>query len=626
MQEVGVKNFIQNMLPLFPEIPELDHVIRRQKYCEETQQQKTMRNFDSKYSQREFMIKQTSTYIKQRPVLMNNYQSSLYMDYQLSNMQQSHENPYHVEYGNEKKRPNRNSGIIIKQMIIILFFIQAYTLENLKNVTSKLIKCSSCNLEALKTCALKSYILDDDRESLFQLGKFHLFGFPKNKGDEYLEFCQNYADMTPAYNTTYFDQDIDLAFKYFLKSDLLEAKVYMDFIKKLKGKKSVYNLNLIHGELAGLRIFTKQYRCLKIQQQQKCDDCQLTKYDIYAQLSNETLAEDCMDCNNILLHAFVGLQPIMDDYQYRGPQIDFDEEELIIIQQQAENNDEDALFELATFQYAGNENLGIEPNEQLAQQLFAQLENNPAAQFNLGLIYLKNKEYKKALDIFDKAANNHNFLAYEGLAHMYANGYYVEKDIQRAKVFYGVAASAGSKIAEINIALLQFYEGLHNQAINRLKKVDTIESKWAIISLFIQDDKVNITCSQVLEYALEIMENIGYQQYQYKDDEISQEWAAYIGFRQPLSYLEQFMINIPGAATELANQIDNIELQLELYKIDQNQYPQALYLLSYYYDLLNEKEMAFQYINKLIRLTREKQFDILNLIPAYIWKLKLSLL
>ena len=37
----------------------------------------------------------------------------------------------------------------------------------------------------------------------------------------------------------------------------------MDFIKKLKGKKSVYNLNLMHGELAALRIFTKEYRCLK---------------------------------------------------------------------------------------------------------------------------------------------------------------------------------------------------------------------------------------------------------------------------------------------------------------------------------------------------------------------------
>ena len=77
----------------------------------------------------------------------------------------------------------------------------------------------------------------------------------------------------------------------------------------------------------------------------------------------------------------------------------------------------------------------------------ASLQNLTKADYNLALLYFKNKEYKKAYFLFKKASYNHHEKAYYYLGLMYEYGYWIKINTKLSDKLYKQSAFHGYPIA-----------------------------------------------------------------------------------------------------------------------------------------------------------------------------------
>jgi TPR repeat protein len=94
----------------------------------------------------------------------------------------------------------------------------------------------------------------------------------------------------------------------------------------------------------------------------------------------------------------------------------------------------------------------------------------------IGLKYYNEKQYEKALEYFQLAADNGNAVAQDKLGIMYHKGYGVEKSYQKAVEYYQLSADNGYSNAQINLDNLKSskeyiqYELLEQRKIHELLK------------------------------------------------------------------------------------------------------------------------------------------------------------
>ncbi|MDN5054876.1 tetratricopeptide repeat protein [Aliarcobacter butzleri] len=82
------------------------------------------------------------------------------------------------------------------------------------------------------------------------------------------------------------------------------------------------------------------------------------------------------------------------------------------------------------------------------------IKEDAKSQYELGKIYRKNGEYKKAFEYFQKSANQNNSNAQFNLATMYSHGEGVEKDYQKAIQWYEESANQNNSNAQCNLATM----------------------------------------------------------------------------------------------------------------------------------------------------------------------------
>ena len=92
--------------------------------------------------------------------------------------------------------------------------------------------------------------------------------------------------------------------------------------------------------------------------------------------------------------------------------------------------------------------------------LLAEFENYDA-QYRLGNMYYYgygvNKDYKKAVEWYQKSADQGYKLAQNDLGHMYDQGYGIDKDYKRAIEWYQKSADQGCEDAQYSLGNMYYY-------------------------------------------------------------------------------------------------------------------------------------------------------------------------
>lgn len=86
------------------------------------------------------------------------------------------------------------------------------------------------------------------------------------------------------------------------------------------------------------------------------------------------------------------------------------------------------------------------------------VKDDAVEQFNLGVKYYQNKDYKKAFEYYSKAAEMGDRDAQNSLAVMYANGEGVDKNFVTAFQWYQKSAEQGFRLAQYNLGY-NYYKG-----------------------------------------------------------------------------------------------------------------------------------------------------------------------
>jgi len=120
----------------------------------------------------------------------------------------------------------------------------------------------------------------------------------------------------------------------------------------------------------------------------------------------------------------------------------------------ADKGDSVSQNEIGLDYYYGTRDIKIDKKLGLEYLEMSAKQNNPIALFNIALINQKNKNYKKAIQYYNKAIKNNYGDAYGNLAIMYQNGYGVEKDLDKSIELFTLAHQNGDYLAKRNIAIL----------------------------------------------------------------------------------------------------------------------------------------------------------------------------
>jgi len=81
-------------------------------------------------------------------------------------------------------------------------------------------------------------------------------------------------------------------------------------------------------------------------------------------------------------------------------------------------------------------------------------EYGPKAKYQKGLHYYKDKNYQKALPLFEEAAKHNYASAEEKLGYMYGNGWGVPQHTNKAVYWFKKAANQGNEAAEDNLGYM----------------------------------------------------------------------------------------------------------------------------------------------------------------------------
>jgi len=86
---------------------------------------------------------------------------------------------------------------------------------------------------------------------------------------------------------------------------------------------------------------------------------------------------------------------------------------------------------------------------------FVVYEHSPTAKYKKGLHYYKEKNYKKALPLFEEAAKHNYAPAEEKLGYMYLKGWGVPQHTDKAVYWFKKAAKQGNAKAKANLEHLE---------------------------------------------------------------------------------------------------------------------------------------------------------------------------
>lgn len=114
----------------------------------------------------------------------------------------------------------------------------------------------------------------------------------------------------------------------------------------------------------------------------------------------------------------------------------------------------DVNITLANWYYRG---IGTEKNPEKAIATWKEYaeKGDETASYNLGVVYLEKRDYGKAFDYTQKAAELGNAAAINNLGWCYEKGYGTKKDVSKAVKYYREAAKYGNKIAKNNLKRLK---------------------------------------------------------------------------------------------------------------------------------------------------------------------------
>jgi FOG: TPR repeat, SEL1 subfamily len=99
---------------------------------------------------------------------------------------------------------------------------------------------------------------------------------------------------------------------------------------------------------------------------------------------------------------------------------------------------------------------------------FVVYEYSPKAKYQKGLHYYKEKNYKKALPLFEEAAKHNYAPAEEKLGHMYLKGWGVPQDTDKAVYWFKKAAEQGNAKAEVALGLIYLTTAYMNNLLGHM--------------------------------------------------------------------------------------------------------------------------------------------------------------
>jgi len=95
-------------------------------------------------------------------------------------------------------------------------------------------------------------------------------------------------------------------------------------------------------------------------------------------------------------------------------------------------------------------------------------EHSPEAKYQKGLHYYKEKNYQKALPLFEEAAKHNYAPAEEKLGHMYLKGWGVPQDTDKAVYWFKKAAKQGNAEAEVALGHIYLTTAVFNTVISNM--------------------------------------------------------------------------------------------------------------------------------------------------------------
>lgn len=152
-------------------------------------------------------------------------------------------------------------------------------------------------------------------------------------------------------------------------------------------------------------------------------------------------------------------------YNGIGTNIDFPKAAALYLRA-AENNNADGMWHLANCYKFGK---GLEKDLKKAAELFKkaadlgherakeayeQINNNPYEIYSDGCTYVNNKEFKRAYEVFSSISSDS--YGQNGLGFCFAQGLFVEQNIEKAAYWFQKAARKGLAIAQYNLALCYY--------------------------------------------------------------------------------------------------------------------------------------------------------------------------
>jgi len=152
-------------------------------------------------------------------------------------------------------------------------------------------------------------------------------------------------------------------------------------------------------------------------------------------------------------------------YNGIGTNIDFPKAAAFFLRA-AENNNADGMWHLANCYKFGK---GLEKDLKEAARLFKkaadlgherakeayeQINNNPYEIYSDGCTYINNKEFKRAYEVFNSISSDS--YGQNGLGFCFAQGLFVEQNLEKAAYWFQKAARQGLAIAQYNMAICYY--------------------------------------------------------------------------------------------------------------------------------------------------------------------------
>ncbi|CAD8209076.1 unnamed protein product [Paramecium octaurelia] len=511
-------------------------------------------------------------------------------------------------------------------------FSQTYSyfdsIDKLDQITDILQRGNPCNLEALNACALKLYMLNNDVYAISNLGYFHLFGFPENRGDEHLHFCQEFG----GFSVPLLKQNESLAYNYFKLSNRQEVQVYIAFMDWMNFKRggpvprSIRKLKNLDYTLAKLAYFNYQYNCHRFRNIPELE---------LSQRFDEMFGEaDCQQCDQLML---IGYQIGEAELQYFHeviPKIELTHEDFLLIEQQANNGDPQAQLQLAYQFYAGNEELGINRDVNQAMNIFSNMTLSGESLHNQALLHVMKGEYQQAQILLQQAIELFQMPdSYNLLGYMYLQGLGVEEDFRMAQSLFQQAVDRGFDGAAVTLGIMKMNRNV-TEGVELLLNHTEYNARWALIQAYVSFQKVldnQFGCQRFLNVTREFIKQIMYPIMQNekplpedpKSQYIMKQFWAFLGIIEPIDLEEQVIYRVEGAATALAHDLTDEELKKKFYQSDLQ--PESYISLSQIEFAQGNATQAQYWVDQLIRQCIEGKYEMDALFVAYTWKAWITL-